>query len=311
MKRGKKEVKMSIKKIKMVNKVFICFFILLWSFGSALDNQEIIVDKISSYFTKIFSIQFEGNMEMNLTPSGKSLPSISITSQNLKYKFMSKGNKYKTEVSFFDPFIKKDINKVICWDGEKYQILEIGERKVLSISKNPPEISPYFIPNPLLFPFAFLLKKGDNFSLNFFQNQTLIKERLKNIEKFEEGQRGKYKGVYITFTKQELMDDKNVKFFKTFFAEELNYYPVFSQCFTGEDIKEEMEVQEILKIDDIIVPAIISISVYKKDILFQTLKITLDKNSMRVNIPIEKEIFNISFSQVDKVFDADSKIWIK
>ncbi|MCM8786253.1 MAG: hypothetical protein NC899_08525 [Candidatus Omnitrophica bacterium] len=271
----------------------------------------IIVDKISSYFKKLFSVQFEGDMEMHLTSSDKSFSAIPLSKHNLKYKFINNGNKYRIEVYFFDPFIKKEVHKIVCWNGEQYQLLETGEKRVLSISKSLPQINPYFIPNPLLFPFTFLLKKGDYFSLNYFQNQQLIKERLKNIEKIEEGQRGEYKGIYIYFTKQGQFDDKNFENYKIFLARELNYFPIFSEIFIGEEIREEMEVKEFLKIDDIIIPIVIYSSAYKKEKLLRTVKVSIDKETVKINVPIEEEFFNIPFSHVDKVWDSDTKTWLK
>lgn len=297
-------------KIKGLIRLYI-FFIIVWSLGEAVENQKIIIDTISSYFTKIFSIQFEGEMEMNLTNTGKDISSIPVSKQNLKYKFISNGNKYRSEISFFDPFIKRNVYKIICWDGEKYQLLEIGEKRILSLSKYPPEANPYFIPNPLLFPFAFLFKKGESFSLNSFQNQSAIKERLKNIEKFKEGQKGEYKGIYFTLVKQALLDDNNIERYEIFLAKDLNYFPIFFQAFIGKDTREETEVKEILNLNGIIIPIVIYSSVYKKGKLLQNVKVTINRETVKVNLPIEVEFFNIPFSHADKIWDADNKIWLK
>ncbi|MCM8809374.1 MAG: hypothetical protein NC917_04295 [Candidatus Omnitrophica bacterium] len=304
---------MNLKKIKLLL-IMNIFSILIWYLGEAVENHEIIVDKISSYFTKIFSIQFEGDMEMNLISSNPNISPLLISNHNLKFKFFANGNKYRTEVSFFDPFIKRNIQKIICWNGEKYQLLEIGAKRHLLISKFLPEINPYFIPNPLLFPFTFLFKKEDNFSLNSYQNISMIKERLKNIEKIEEGKRGEYKGVYIYLLKEGLWEDNRfnkIERYEIFLVKDLNYFPIYFQIFIGKDIREEMEVKEILMYKDIIIPISIYSSMYEKGKLLQTVKVVLNKESVKVNIPIEVDFFSIPFSHADEVWDADSRIRIK
>ncbi|MCM8808264.1 MAG: hypothetical protein NC926_10075 [Candidatus Omnitrophica bacterium] len=295
-----------------INLIIMLIILLIQSSFVSASEVEKILQIQNKYFQKLYSAEFSSKVTVVNTEEGMK-KGLSIDKFESGMKFILKGTKYRSEVPMGD----RKGSYVSLYDGRKYQFLEIRDKSILFVSDNLQSQNPYNGLNPLLAPFMFVFQKGDIVSIESLQKpeiwSRLAKESVatQNTEKFG------YNGISILFNKNSDFSSGKQENYEVFFAEDLNYYPIYWKG-TNHLTRTLTETKVLeTKIYDkesggIVIPIRIESNAYSENgKLLQSSTIEIDVNTLKINQPVKDEVFTIPISQVDRYVDVNVKLVIE
>lgn len=300
------------------------FSVLMLSAGMLLAQNSDEIESITksilayqqNYFQRILSIEFKSFTRLTLSKEASQIQKLPRDTIKVEMKFVSKGSKYRSEVSFYDFSADKNTIEITAYNGNLYQRLHKREEPILYISRHTKPMNPYNNLNPLLAPFIFAFSKSAHLKIDMFQNpQTWLSLSEKVTGIGSERNMFGYEGILLKFRKSESLGEKDIHY-KVFFAKELNYYPIYWEGINHLNQRVEARVLEIRKYNsesgEVIVPIHIEGKEYfENGKIAQTSLMKIDPQTLKVNQPIKDEIFTIPLSQANKVFDSDVGIWFE
>lgn len=272
--------------------------------GSPVDP---ILSQVQRYFRAIRSVQFSSTEKINLTDEGMQVFSASKNEYVNRMKFAEQTGNYRSEVTMETPDDGPPGTRISLRAGDKYQFFD-PHAKLLTLSSRPRLKNTSIDINPLLALFSFAYTGNSYVVVSTFRDPQTW-ENVRKLAKWQgfETLQG-HRCAVISF---EVRTHGMSMINKTYFAEDLGYYPVHIESRTAEGTivgqTTGSKFQQYHTEDGtIFIPTHVSILGHdRKGKHFQTIGINVDANSLQINHPIPDELFEIPPSYADSIFDAD------
>jgi hypothetical protein len=287
------------------------------SFASDLEITEVL-SKQNQYLQKLYSLEFTAKIIGVGSEESTKLQKLPANKLESRMIFVYNGSKYRSEVLAAGPPDEKKPTYVSAYDGERYYLLEVKQKPILFLSRRPHSFNnPYYGINPVLFPFEFVFQKGDELSIKTLQKEEIWSRLKSEIIETQKIKKSGHDGIKIILKKRLDVTTGREEIYEVFFAEDLNYYPIYWKS-TDQLIKgwTETSVLEFKRYGEengnIIIPTRIQSNIYFEGGKFSdSLYIEIIPSTLKVNQPVKDEVFTIPISQVDRVYDADADMWFE
>jgi hypothetical protein len=291
-----------MKKLQILFFYLVFLFILFFDFLCFCNASELteICQQASALPGRIRSYQFSAKIELNASPDKKT----DIV------KFWQSGDNIRVESKMVvppgktvDPIV---MGAIYAYNGSRYQWYIPG-REALSFSKQCRHPSLYWVTNPILMPYGWLASGVVNWSD--------LKDRERWLAQFE---KARYKGKktennktfdVVSFHPPPNAEDLlEVEEFHVYFSKDLDYYPMKLVAYgKNKQLFSTMEVLQytLLKIDGqkTVFPLVV-IGVEGNN----SLTMTIEESSIKVNHHIEEDLFTLSPSIAKTVYDYDEEL---
>jgi hypothetical protein len=208
------------------------------------------------------------------------------------------GNLYRVEIGVHDDSNKKP-DLVHAYDGEHHQIwIEASEQLIVSdaprvqnlIGGQSPPIAPYY----------WLFDVDDTTQLWSDVRNARVWDRVR--EKAEFVERLEYDGHSLAVV--EFQRRSPASYVKVAFAEDLDFFPLVTECRSLDDTPfTRAEVTRYRRVGDVVVALEVQITRTAEPQTEGT--ITVDEGTLRVNEPIDRELFTLSKARAKMFMDAD------
>ncbi len=214
--------------------------------------------------------------------------------------FYERGGMFRVELKHRSEKTESAITS--AYNGDRYQVLFEHEKR-LSLARSSRLPNPYFTFNPLILPYAWLFRAGMTYTWSEVKNP-------KNWERsFEEGRYiGQSPEGGFSCEVVELPAALRETRCRVYFARELGYYPLKVIGYFG---GEESSMTRVLRyrtmdVDGhrVVFPTLV-VAEQRLDGEFFRAEYRLEEDSIKLNHPIDEEVFTISPSRASIVVDLD------
>ena len=270
--------------------------------GSELDEVR---NNASLMPSRLHSYQFTGMFEAK-EDNPKRKPVVNSA------KFYQSGSSLRVESDAVAPSgIKIDplVRRVIfAYNGSRYQWFMAG-RETLSFSNQCRHPNLYWLPNPVLLPYLWLVGPKGNWSD--------IKEKNVWIKKFdgaryegEQTENGVTYAVVSMLLDKDALDEHKGVIVRIWFAKNLGYYPLKFVEYKAEHPWVTMQVTRFTTLDaeggNLVFPLAIKITAVPPNGV--DMNWTISDVSIKVNQPIDEALFTLSPSIAKNVIDYDKDL---
>ncbi|MDR3108703.1 MAG: hypothetical protein LBU65_03305 [Planctomycetaceae bacterium] len=192
---------------------------------------------------------------------------------------------------------------IYTYNGSLYQWYIPG-RDALSFSKQCRHPTPYWIQNPIIFPYYWFAGERANWS------ELKDKERWVNLFK-EARYEGKKNENNVNYEVVSLPNTRSKKRIHVYFAKDIEYYPMKSLCGKKNKIIFSVEVKRYNLIDVDGQKTVFPLEIVVKDGTETeglTITSTIDESSIKVNHNIDEDKFTLSPTMAKVVYDYDEEL---
>lgn len=259
----------------------------------------------TSTMTMIYSGAFK---KQTKTPMNKSV---------LKLAFYYDKQKYRDEeTSPKNIATEKPETWIIAYNKKFYQFEDISynkgkQQKVLYLSRtshSPGPYKPMQSINPLFFMFSFAFQNGEIRNIDIIKQSEVWLNLQKKVVGVNETINNGYRGITIKF-KNIATTVGNINC-EIFFAKEYDWYPIYSKATImgiGQDVAKVTKIKKYkTNSGSIYIPLRIEGILYStKGEILQTGIAEINPNSVKINQPIDKQIFTLSVPDQSKIYDND------
>ena len=270
------------------------------------------------YFQSISSLEFRSTMEFVFSEELKQKRKSPVEKLEITMHFTSDGQMYRSEVSFVDFATGKRGKTITACNGELYQILQVANAQVLSVSKsieNMPILkhNPYMGMNQMLLPFAFGFHTGcsgggstaddapASLSLDTLRKSATWSHLVKDTAEIRQTNMYGHDCLVVKLKKIKGVIRPGV--YEIYFAADLGYFPIYyKQVDLQGMVILEVRVLNTAKhgTENIVIPLRIETKEYSDDgKLMQSSIAQIDSKTLKVNQGINTEVFTISASEND------------
>lgn len=270
--------------------------------GSELDELR---NNASLMPSRLHSYQFTGTFQAK-EDDPKREPVVNSA------KFYQSGSSFRVESDAvarpgikIDPLVR---SVVFAYNGSRYQWFMAG-RETLSFSSQCRHPNVYWLPNPVVLPYLWLVGPKGNWSD--------IKERNVWIKKFdaahyegEQVENGVTYAVASMLLDKDAVDEHKGVIVRIWFAKDLGYYPLKFVEYKNERPWVTMQVTRFTTLDadggKLVFPLAITITAVPPNGV--DMNWTISDVSIKVNQPIDEALFTLSPSIAKNVIDYDKEL---
>ena len=287
----------------------IVFFYLIFSIQS---TAEISIDKLLSHQKQNLSsiesvdITFTEDWEPSEYVKKNTTQNFLKGSRHLVSRYQQEGKKYRAETGLEGTILNKHaeanfISAITAFDLNKYQMLD---KKSLHLSVHSKEL-PSFINLPILGPYSFLGLKSSQ-DINAAVNESKWDALIKNTTLENQTE---CRGHPCHVVKIEV-PGRNM-YYKVFFANELDYFPIRTETYIGNTLSSEKDVLHVEKIDTkngtVYIPmeTISKTYHFEKGHLIYTLSHAVGQKTLVLNEDIDDGVFTIPLHMAKTYEDVD------
>jgi hypothetical protein len=286
---------------RIVQVILVTFLVCNLESLARADELDDIRDKASLLPKLLQSYQFTA--ESNVTPErGNSIRN--------RVTFYQSGSNLRSECEKIGnppSAHKNELSKVIsAYNGSRYQNF-FDDRKTLTFSNVCRFKNPYWLPNPLIIPYLWLT---DSMGMNWsdLKNQDLWAKSFSEAHYEGQSREGDFT---CEVASMPYLDRKAGIRVKVYFAKELAYFPIkyVGESSAGNQVLSvEVTKHKIIESDGSRIVFPLSITM-KENVPQVTVEYcTIAEESIRVNKPIDEELFTLSPSMAKIVDDYDKNI---
>jgi len=230
--------------------------------------------------------------------------------------FINAGNNFLTETQTTETDGKSLISLTMAYNGKRHQMLKFDRDSVLDLQNKPmfPD-NPYGNLHPLLASFTWAFSENDSVDLDTLKQPDFWSKLRDNTVEIHREEKNGYPCIAWTFTSGS---GSTAKEKKVFFAENMNFLPVYSEVWDNE---RRLRVRcSITKIEKVMVEGmeipfpfnVEGITYYGPEAkLESSCRSVINPETLRINEPIDPDIFTIPYSRADFVFDRDLGVWLQ
>jgi len=272
-------------------------------------NQVRLIRSIELEMQFDTRIHFSDSAFRGVPPEDRKIPQDIVQKGTLKY--VESGGKFRIEAEAGAADSGAKDTEVSAFNGNRYQLL-YKERKGLTTKKSPLTLNPCRTSNPLTMVYTWLLNDDSIHLLSEVKNEKSWQEKFATARYVGQRKEGEFNAAVVEFpyTFGEVPESVGRAVVQVYFAEELGYYPVLVIAKSKDagrfgEIRVDKYKEFMIDGQKVIVPLEFTqkMSVPTEDETSGKFSISLE--SIKINNPIDEDLFTISPTLATVVEDAD------
>ncbi len=287
----------------------VCLGLLLSAVASAPPAEDRSIENIcklqTGYFESIDTIEFSSAQVLSLSEVAREKLGQASARTESSLTFAAKSAKFLSSTALRDPATGAESIVVTAYDGNRHQMLDKTSR-LLSVSNRPQMANAYFGLNPVLVPFLFVFERDDEQTLVKLRDEAtwarLVAEaRGTGVERV-----GEHTCDVFEFTRR--LSGHPVTY-AVYFSRESGGLPVRTLMRDSDGkLLYEAAVERLERVGGVVVPLRVVIRGYIPDTgeQWQTVELTIDRETLKVNEPLDDGTFSIPVTEADYFVDVDA-----
>ena len=286
--------------------------------GADLESQlDEILNLQQKYFQKYYTIKCDSNFIVQVPEALAGDWGTESGHLNVKSSFINAGNNFRAETQTIAADNSASLSLITAYNGKQHQMLQLNKDIVLDLSSKPIfSQNPYGNMHPLLTAFTWAFSENDSIDLDITKLPDFWSKLRDNTVEVHREEKNGYPCIAWTFKSGD--GNLNAKTNKVFFAENMNFFPVYSEI---RDSKNQLRSRcTATKLEKVVVEGIEIVFPFQVEgktyfgpdaNIESACHLTINPETLRINEPIEPDVFTIARSRADYIFDRDLNTWLK
>jgi len=258
--------------------------------GKVDATAETVLRYQQAYFDNIASLQFTARTTLRLSSAVQRQHGIEASTVETEMRFVSSGTSFRSDVRHTDFAMGEAASTTRAYNGELYQTVRWSEKPVLHVTREHTwHAATYGGMHPLLTAFSFAFVGGEQGPLSQLSSNELWSDLSRAVLNTEEASMLGHEGIRLEFGK------RTGKRFAVFFAEGLDYLPIYWRALYPEGGSSECSVVGVESCDTaqgrILIPSRLEFADRLADgTVAQDGDIEIDPQSLTVNFTIPPSV---------------------